>query len=186
LGVPIIQVHPRAEIVLEGGIVLNSDTGGYHAGMPFPVKLIADRPGARIQVGAHSRLHGCCVHAWGSVHIGKKCLLAAGSQVLDAHGHVAGLEYGRLRSQVQDNPEPIEIGDFCWIGLNALVLKGVRLGEGCIVGAGSVVYGGDYPSFSLVAGVPARVIKGIDPRSALAEDTQLDEIDPSIGRPYTY
>lgn len=56
---------------------------------------------------------------------------------------------------------PIEIGDNCWIGENVVVLSGVSIGEGCIVGASSVVTK-DIPPFSIAVGSPARVVKVFD------------------------
>lgn len=53
---------------------------------------------------------------------------------------------------------PIVIGDHVWIGMNVIVLKGVTIGEGAVVSAGSVVTK-DVPPHSLVAGVPAKVVK---------------------------
>lgn len=55
-------------------------------------------------------------------------------------------------------PPPIRIGDHVWIGLRATILKGVSIGDGAVVGAGSMVIR-DVPSGALVAGVPARVIR---------------------------
>lgn len=51
----------------------------------------------------------------------------------------------------------IEVGNDCFIGENAILLPGTRLGDGCIVGAGAVVRG-DVPANSLVAGNPGRVV----------------------------
>ncbi|MDD5247876.1 MAG: DapH/DapD/GlmU-related protein [Rhodocyclaceae bacterium] len=53
---------------------------------------------------------------------------------------------------------PIEIGDGCWIGARTIILGGVRMGPGCVVGAGSVVTR-NVPANVLVAGVPARVVR---------------------------
>ena len=53
---------------------------------------------------------------------------------------------------------PIIIKDNVWIGMSAIILKGVTVGEGAIVAAGSVVTK-DVPPHTIVAGVPARVIK---------------------------
>jgi acetyltransferase-like isoleucine patch superfamily enzyme len=53
--------------------------------------------------------------------------------------------------------EPIWIEDDVWIGTRAIVLKGVRLGRGSVVAAGAVVTH-DVPAYSVVAGVPARVV----------------------------
>ena len=55
--------------------------------------------------------------------------------------------------------QAIEIGDDVWIGANATVLKGARIGNGCIVATGAVVLSGEYPERSLIAGNPARVVK---------------------------
>lgn len=68
-----------------------------------------------------------------------------------------------------ENPEnrsatygrPIVIEDKVWIGINATILPGVRIGRGAIVGAGSVVTK-DVPAMTVVAGNPARIIKKIE------------------------
>jgi acetyltransferase-like isoleucine patch superfamily enzyme len=55
--------------------------------------------------------------------------------------------------------EPVVIGDGSWLGHGAVILPGTRLGKNVIVAAGAVVAGLDVPDFSVVAGVPARVVK---------------------------
>ena len=55
---------------------------------------------------------------------------------------------------------PVTIGDDIWIGANAVILPGVHIGSHCVVAAGAVVTK-DVPPHSLVAGVPAKVIKQI-------------------------
>jgi maltose O-acetyltransferase len=54
--------------------------------------------------------------------------------------------------------KPVTIGDDVWIGGNAVILPGVTIGNNCVVAAGAVVTK-DVPANSLVAGVPARIIK---------------------------
>ena len=53
---------------------------------------------------------------------------------------------------------PMIIKDNVWIGMSAIILKGVTIGEGAIVAAGAVVTR-DVPAHAIVAGVPAKVIK---------------------------
>jgi carbonic anhydrase/acetyltransferase-like protein (isoleucine patch superfamily) len=55
--------------------------------------------------------------------------------------------------------EPVSIGDGCWLGHGAVVLPGTRLGRNVVVAAGAVVAGLDVPDFSVVAGVPARIVR---------------------------
>lgn len=55
--------------------------------------------------------------------------------------------------------ESISIGSDVWVGANATILKGARIGDGCIIATGSVVLRGDYPPRSVLAGNPARVVK---------------------------
>jgi acetyltransferase-like isoleucine patch superfamily enzyme len=52
----------------------------------------------------------------------------------------------------------VVIGDGCWLGADVKVLDGVKIGPGAIVGAGAVVLE-DVESFSIVAGVPAKLIR---------------------------
>lgn len=56
---------------------------------------------------------------------------------------------------------PIVIEDKVWIGINATILPGVRIGYGAIVGAGSVVTK-DVPAMTVVAGNPAKIVKTIE------------------------
>lgn len=64
---------------------------------------------------------------------------------------------------------PIDIGAYCWLGFNVAVMRGVTIGEGCIIGAGSVVTK-DLPPWSLAAGNPARVIRQIEDRRRACEE----------------
>lgn len=60
--------------------------------------------------------------------------------------------------QVEADPKPVVIEDDVWIGARAILLPGVTIGEGTIVGAGSVVTKSVLP-YSIVAGNPARIVR---------------------------
>jgi len=56
--------------------------------------------------------------------------------------------------------KPVKVGNKSWLGLNVIILKGVEIGEGAVVGAGSVVVK-NVPAWTIVAGNPASVIRSI-------------------------
>lgn len=57
-----------------------------------------------------------------------------------------------------ESGEPVDIGDDVWIGTKAVIMPGVKIGRGAIIGASAVVTR-DVPSFSIVGGIPAKVLK---------------------------
>ena len=56
--------------------------------------------------------------------------------------------------------KPVRIDDYAWVGANAMILKGVHIGRGAVIGAGSVVRS-DVPELTVYAGNPARYVKDI-------------------------
>lgn len=53
--------------------------------------------------------------------------------------------------------EPVEIGEYTFIGTSCVILAGTKIGKGCIIGAGSVVKG-NFPDYSVVVGNPAKIV----------------------------
>ena len=96
------------------------------------------------------------LQARGGLEIGDDVGTAPGVKIWTANHN-----YDDPETPVGDQPEtekPVIIGDDVFIASNAFVLPGTRLGEGCIVSAGSVVGGKAYRPYSILAGNPARVI----------------------------
>ena len=60
--------------------------------------------------------------------------------------------------QGNDETKPVTIGNDVWIGRRVIILPGVTISDGCVIGAGAVVTK-DMPAYSIVGGVPAKVIK---------------------------
>lgn len=85
------------------------------------------------------------------IKIGKNLHMAREAAIRDYDGHF-------IESPFYRTSKPIIIGDNVWIGFGATILKGVTIGEGAIIAARAVVTK-DVPPFSIVAGVPAVVIK---------------------------
>jgi acetyltransferase-like isoleucine patch superfamily enzyme len=95
----------------------------------------------------------CSLDGSGGLSIGHHCSISLGCQLL-THDTVAwALSGGRAEAQ----RAPTSIGDCCFIGSHAVVLKGTVVGNRCVIGAGAVV-SGEVPDDTIVAGVPARPI----------------------------
>lgn len=95
------------------------------------------------------------LHEPSFIAIGKDCLWAnATLQTSDCHSILSVESDERL-----NKAEDIILGDRVWLAQDALVLKGATVGNDVVIGARSVVASGSYPSNSVLAGVPARVVK---------------------------
>jgi len=90
------------------------------------------------------------------IEIGQNCLFAQGVIVRDNDGHKLSTEAGE---EVNMGIEGVRIGNHCWLGQKSMVLKGTELKENVIVAAGAVVTK-SVEANNLVAGIPAKVIKG--------------------------
>jgi acetyltransferase-like isoleucine patch superfamily enzyme len=118
---------------------------------------------ARVRIGAGSFLNlGVMVAAEELVEIGENCMLANGCFVSDA-SHRFDDPNRPITWQGFQSKGPTRIGDNCWLGANVVVTSGVTIGERCVIGANSVVTK-DVEPFSIVGGIPARVIKRIEYR----------------------
>ncbi len=71
-------------------------------------------------------------------------------------------QFGMPRDKYQSiGEDPVEIGDDVWIGCNSIIMKGVHIGDGAIIAAGSIVTK-NIPAHVLVAGNPARIMKRLE------------------------
>ncbi|MFG1944436.1 acyltransferase [Nonomuraea sp. NPDC048826] len=114
------------------------------------------------------------------LRIGASCSIGRGTHVvahqsIDIGDDVFTGPYVYITDQnhVYDDPDvpigrqwprnnPVSIGSGSWLGAGAIVLPGTRLGRQCVVAGGAVVRG-EFPDHSVVAGVPAKLIRTYDP-----------------------
>jgi acetyltransferase-like isoleucine patch superfamily enzyme len=157
-GIPYIDLRNNSKLFIGENVTLNSTNYGYHINMFKGVKLFADGQESEIHIGANTRIHGTCIHAKTKISIGENCLIAANCHIIDSNGHLTSLNQPEMRISTFDEPKEITIKNNVWIAANCTILKGVTIGEGSIVSAGSVVVE-DVPSYSIVRGNPAQVIK---------------------------
>jgi acetyltransferase-like isoleucine patch superfamily enzyme len=129
--------------------------GDPDAGLPgAPLCVSARHAGSHISIGAHSRLtNGVEMTALERIEIGERCLIGAGVRILDGDFHGVPV----AERAFEGSKAAVQIGDQVWIGIHAMVLKGVRIGGGAVIGAGGVVTR-DVPAGAVAVGNPAGVI----------------------------
>lgn len=111
--------------------------------------------GATMDIGAHTFInYGCSIGATMHVKLGAHCNIGSHVTIMDNDFH-------RLEPERRDEmPESaaVILEDNVWVGVRAVILRGVTIGAGSVIAAGSVVVR-DIPPRSLAGGVPAKVIR---------------------------
>jgi acetyltransferase-like isoleucine patch superfamily enzyme len=113
------------------------------------------------------------ISAQSKITVGDNVLIAHGVQIFDNSSHpkdhaeraahysaiLNGYDLSSFESQIDKSP--IIIKDHAWIGFNSIILRGVTIGKGAVIGAGSVVTK-DVPDYTVAAGNPAKIIKKLE------------------------
>lgn len=174
-GTPVIQKHRRSSMSFGPGLQLRSSLRSNPLGPNHPVILCTWQAGARLQVGANFAMTGGALCAAERIVIGDNVAVGANTTIADTDFHPVNC-FERQMTPGEGETAAITIGDFVFIGMNCLILKGVTLGRGCVIGAGSVVTR-DVPQHAVAAGNPARVLRQLsEPLSpAAATAPVLDE-----------
>ncbi len=117
-------------------------------------KILIGKKGI-LRVGKNSRINGCHIAVQNQVTIGNNVRIAPYVLILDSDFHKVDDHFSE-----EGTNSPIIIHDNVWIASNSTILKGVEIGEGSVVAAGSVVTK-NVPPYTVVAGVPAKVIRNL-------------------------
>jgi acetyltransferase-like isoleucine patch superfamily enzyme len=110
-----------------------------------------------VEIGAKTVMgQECTISAFQSVRIGRECIVADRVMLIDFdHGVVEVERPIRLQGIYKRD---VEVGNNCWIGYGACILRGATVGDNCVVGTSTVVTK-DVPSNAVVGGVPARLLR---------------------------
>lgn len=106
---------------------------------------------AVLEIGSGFINHGARIHAFDRITIGNGVFIGDDVAIRDSDGH-------NIVGSNKQMTMPIIIEDHVWIGAKVTIIKGVTIGAGAVVAAGAVVTK-DVPANTLVAGVPARIVK---------------------------
>lgn len=106
---------------------------------------------AVLEIGSGYSNYNLYISCDNSIKIGNNVAIGPNVTFRDSDNHI-------LHYEGYEKSKPIEVGENVWIGLNSTILKGVKIGSGSVIAAGSVVTK-NIPENCLAGGVPARVLK---------------------------
>jgi acetyltransferase-like isoleucine patch superfamily enzyme len=139
----VVQLGEHAQLVIDGNVTIGPG-----------VRLIVG-PNAKLTIGDFTRItSNMRIFVKDEITIGERCMISWDVQIMDTDFHVILDEQGNERP----NTAKVTIGNDVWIGSRATILKGVTIGDGAVIAAGSMVVK-DVPAHTTVAGNPARIIK---------------------------
>lgn len=151
-GFPRIQRRGGGEIILHEDVTINATLWSNPLNDGRRTVLHSNR-GARLVLEKNSGVSGSRLVCYERITLGEESLVGAGCLICDSDMHEIP-----LGSPHGTKTAPITIGKRVFLGAGCIVLKGVTIGDGAVVGAGSVV-ASDLPPGCLAAGNPCRVIR---------------------------
>ena len=166
-GAPVIFNKKGAELTIGNNVTIKSSFLSNLVGLYSKTIIVTRAPGAYIRIGNNVGMSGVTIYARKGIEIGENTAIGGNTKILDNDFHPIEAETRNKLLMDKKGGEsdlvtakPIKIGRNCFIGCNAIILKGTELGDGCVVGAGAVV-SGKFEANSVIAGNPARFIKKV-------------------------
>jgi len=160
IGVPVIYNSKGACMSIGDDCIIKSSFFSNMVGLYSRSIIVTRTPEAEIYIGNNVGLSGVTIYARKKITISDNTQIGANTKILDNDFHPLEAEARNRDDKSYIRAKPILIGKNCFIGCNAMILKGTELGDGCVVGAGAVVCG-KFPANCIVAGNPARIIRTI-------------------------
>lgn len=158
-GLPVVLRHRRSTMRFGQRLQLRGTLVSNPLGPSHPTILCTWLPGAELTIGDDFGMTGGTICAAERIVIGDRVTVGANSVIIDTDFHPLD-PTERRRAPASARTASVTIEDDVFIGMHCLILKGVRLGRGCVVGAGSVVTH-DVAAGIIVGGNPARPIGAV-------------------------
>lgn len=155
---PIIQKHKTSIISIKEDFKACSDPKKNSIGVFQKVIIKALIPNSKIYIGKNVGMSGATISGR-NIKIGNNVLIGSGVLITDSDAHPIHPDFREKAALIVT--KPIVIEDDVFIGARSIILKGVYIGRGSVIGAGSVVVS-NIPEMSIAAGNPAKVVKKIE------------------------
>ncbi|KRE47894.1 acyltransferase [Paenibacillus sp. Soil522] len=164
-GAPVIFNKFGAELTIGENVTINSSFLSNLVGLYQRTIIVTRTPEAKIIIGNEVGISGATIYARKSIIIGDNTMIGGNTKIIDNDFHPVDPEVRRKTPNNHMGIRPIEIGENVFIGCNCLILKGAKIGDNTVIGAGSVV-SGEIPANCIAAGNPVRVVRYLDTNEA--------------------
>lgn len=157
-----IRMHRPVALDGRGSVTLGDDVSLGVLGAPCmgdgKILLQARASDSAIVIGPGCVLsNNISLIAVQKITLGASCMLGDFCSIMDSEFHGVSVATRHLPGE----SAPVTLGDNVWVGSRAMILKGVTIGDNSVVAAGSIVTK-DVPANTLVAGIPAKIIRRVD------------------------
>ena len=165
-----LDIHPKSKVTIGDYFIMSSGDSINPLCRNLKGCIMAERANTKITIGNHVGMSSPCLWAKQEITIGDYVNIGGDCIIMDSDAH--NLDWRIRDSLKMYNSEesldahtakcaPIHIGSHVLIGTRSIILKGVKIGEGSVIAAGSIVTK-DIPANVIAGGNPCRVIKSIN------------------------
>ncbi|MEH6407553.1 MAG: acyltransferase [Leeuwenhoekiella sp.] len=141
-----LEMYKNSQLIVKNDFVIK------------PGSHIIITEGAKLILGSGYINRNVQIKCYKKIQIGENVAISENVTFWDSDAHTILNNTDQISEKSKEKTVPIVVGDNVWIGTNAIILKGVTIGDGAIIAAGAVV-NKNVPPGSLVGGVPAKIIK---------------------------
>jgi len=160
-----LRRFPQSKIYIGGNCTFRSDRISNLVGVNRNCIINTHSKGALIKIGTNCGFSGTVISSKQKIELGNDVLCGANVLITDFDWHYVNPQ---KRHQKGSKSIPIIIGNNVWLGINTIVLKGVRIGDNSVIAANSVVVK-DVPPNVIAGGNPCKVLKPIEDYAKVEE-----------------
>jgi acetyltransferase-like isoleucine patch superfamily enzyme len=156
-GLPLIQRHRGSEIRIGKRLHMRNWFGSNPLGVNHKSILATWSADSAIHLGDDVRMSGATICASEEIRIGSRVRIGANSTIIDTDFHPLMAEQRNIDPKA-GRSAAVVIGNDVFIGTRVIILKGTNIGDGAVIGAGSVV-SGNIPAGAIAAGNPVAILR---------------------------
>ena len=159
-GLPVIICTKDSSMILGEDVVCVSNFLSNLVGL-YQRSIIFARAEAKVILEDDVRMSGVTIYSRESIRIGKHTSIGGNVKIFDHDFHPIDPQERLEHPNSGMKTKPVDIGENVFIGANVIILKGSKIGNNCVIGAGAVV-SGTFEDNTVIVGNPAKVVRKLE------------------------